>query len=85
MWQKEHLVGGDAWILVLDLCATISFPFAEGKFWQWRFFGEADWDLLMGFILMAVTAGTKDGHVYSVLHFAVCVIKSGFLILNVPV
>lgn len=31
MAEKEHLVGGDAGILVSDLCVTGSFPLAERK------------------------------------------------------
>lgn len=32
----------------------------------------------MDFIPVAITAGTKDNHIYSVLRLAVCVFKSGF-------
>lgn len=31
MADKEHLVGGNAGILMSDLCVTVSFPFAERK------------------------------------------------------
>lgn len=32
----------------------------------------------MDFIPVAVTAGTKDDHIYSMLHLAVCAFKNGF-------
>lgn len=31
MAEKEHLMSGNAGILVSDLCVAVSFPFAERK------------------------------------------------------
>lgn len=33
MAEKEHVVGGNAGLLVSDLYVTVSFPFAESKVW----------------------------------------------------